>query len=46
MSYSSKEMKRYNHLHGEIEATYHESSWKVRAWYIWKLPWVKRKEYA
>lgn len=25
---SSKEMKRYNHLHGEIEATYHDSSLK------------------
>lgn len=27
-SNSSKEMKRFNHLHGEIEATYHESSLK------------------
>ncbi len=26
---SSKEMKRYNHLHGEIEATYHDSSLKL-----------------
>ena len=25
---SSKEIKRYNHLHGEIEATYHDSSLK------------------
>ena len=25
---SSKEMKRYNHLHGEIEATYHDASLK------------------
>lgn len=25
---SSKEMKRFNHLHGEIEATYHDSSLK------------------
>lgn len=25
---SSKEMKRYNHLHGEIEAAYHDSSLK------------------
>lgn len=25
---SSKEMKRYNQLHGEIEATYHDSSLK------------------
>lgn len=28
MGNSSKEMKRYNHLHGEIEATYHEASLK------------------
>ncbi len=27
-SNSSKEMKRYNHLHGEIEAVYHDSSLK------------------
>lgn len=27
-SYSSNDIKRYNHLHGEIEATYHESSLK------------------
>lgn len=26
---SSKEMKRYNHLHSEIEATYHEASLKL-----------------
>lgn len=26
---SSKAMKRYNHLHGEIEATYHDSSLKL-----------------
>lgn len=25
---SSKEMKRYNHLHGEIEGTYHDASLK------------------
>ena len=25
---SSKEMKRYNHLHGEIEAAYHDASLK------------------
>ena len=27
-SNSSKEMKRYNHLHGEIDATYHDASLK------------------
>lgn len=26
----SKEMKRYNHLISEIEATYHEISWKLK----------------
>lgn len=28
-NYASKEMKRYNHLLGEIEATYHEMSLKL-----------------
>ena len=28
-AYSSKEMKRYNHLLGEIEAVYHEMSLKL-----------------
>lgn len=27
---SSKEMKRFNHLHSEIEAVYHESALKMR----------------
>lgn len=29
-SNSSKEMRRFNHLHGEIEATYHDSALRMR----------------